>query len=147
MEHAAHGQITAHHAGHILDVTAEKAVFTNGDAVGFGLIKAKEDADGVGLFSGFQITDPVDNQRTLGVLFEKGPLVKTLSGSFIFKSVCSISGAGGFCGHCNDFTSQMPVSNRFCRILPNSNRVIRHNNYFCNKIAICNSICWQLLLL
>jgi hypothetical protein len=52
MKHTAHGQITAH-AGHIFDVAAEKTVFADGDSVGFGLVKSKKDADGVGLFAGF----------------------------------------------------------------------------------------------
>ncbi len=85
MEHTAHGQITAH-AGHVFDVTAEKAVFTDGGAVGLGLVKAKENADGVGLFSGFQIADSVDHQRTFGVLLEEGPFVKPFSGPLVFES-------------------------------------------------------------
>ncbi|CAM3042995.1 hypothetical protein DINO107042_06125 [Dichelobacter nodosus] len=51
MEHAAHGEIPGD-AFHVLHITAEEAVFADGDAVGLGLVEAKEDADGVGLGAG-----------------------------------------------------------------------------------------------
>ena len=84
MKDAAHGQITAH-TGHIFDVPTKEAVFTDGDAVSLSLVKAKEDTYGVGLFSRFQITDTIDNQRTFSVLFEECPFVETLAGAFVFK--------------------------------------------------------------
>ena len=82
MEHAAHGEIPGD-ALHVLHIAAEEAVFADGDAVGLGLVEAKEDADGVGLLAGFQVAHAVDQERPFGVLLEEGPLVVALAGAFV----------------------------------------------------------------